>query len=216
MLDKLLSTLQEYVNEHKKLDEALHKEDETNKKWYKEGVRFEKLGQLKQVHYDSCKILHADYKEKVEEIFKAAYADLRSASMAPVDQDVLNNIKLMEEINDISQDEADALFETTKNSYLANKKVKQFVEKIGRGQAAWEPYIKALYSEDPQQIYFIPVDRVKSGVVELQDYVMDGIFGNSNKDFSFSSYKSRNIIQGDFINKVKSQGDHFIKRYLQQ
>lgn len=213
MLDNLLSTVQEYVEKHKALDVELHKQDETNKKVFKDGIRFEKLGKLKEAYYADCKALHAEYEAKVKEMFQDAYADLRSATMTPVDQDMLNIIKLMQDIDDISEMEADSLFEATKNSYLANKRIHQFIQKIGKGKNKWEPYFKKLYGDDPKNIYFIPVDNVMGEVAALDEYLMNGIFGNSNRDYSFSSYNSRNILNGTYVNSVTSQGNHFMKRY---
>lgn len=214
MLDNLLENLKEYVEKHKSLEIEMNEQDAKNNKLYNAGVRLQKLGELKEAYHDSCKILNDKYKEKVEEIFENAFEQLRTATMQPVDQGILNNINLMEQIEDISQDEVDSLFEVTKNNYLANKKVYQYVIKIGKGKSIWNKYIDYLQSCDTNDIYFIPVSSVKSEIEKLKDYIMTNIFGDSNRRLTLDNYHIGNILHGNYINNVKKQGDIFIKRYI--
>lgn len=216
MLNNLLGNLKEYVEKHKELENDMNEQDAKNAKLYNEGVRIQKLGDLKEVYHTSCKILHEQYKEKVEAEFEDAFKQLRTATMQPIDQGVLNNISLMEQMEDISQDEADSLFEVTKNNYLANKKVSQYVARIGKGKPAWKDYMSDLNSDGVHEIYFIPVSSVKDTIEGLQEYIMHNIFANDYKEFTLDKYNIRNILKGDYINDVKSQGDKFINRYMQQ
>lgn len=213
MLDNLLSKVNEYVERHVSLESDMNEQDAKNAKLYVPGVRLQKLAQLKEVYHDSCKILHSQYEEDVKKIFADAYKEMKETTMQPLDQGILNNISLMEQLEDISQDEADALFEATRNNYLANKKVYQFINKIGKGKSIWKKYIEYLDSGDPRDIYFVPITSVKEVVEGLERYIMDNIFGDDYKEFSHMNYNIRNILKGDYINDVKSKGDYFINRY---
>lgn len=213
MLDNLLENLKEYVEKHKSLEIEMNEQDAKNTKLYNAGVRLQKLGELKEVYHDSCKILNDKYKEKVEKIFEDAFEQLRTATMQPVEQGILNNINLMEQLEDISQDEVDSLFEVTKNNYLANKKVYQYAVKIGKGKSVWDKYIEYLHSSDASDIYFIPLSSVKLKIEELKGYIMTNIFVDSNRKFVLDNYNVLNILHGNHINEVKKQGDIFIKRY---
>ncbi len=213
MLENLLKKINEYVDAHKSLDKELHDQDETNRAWYNDSKRFEKLAALKKVHYDYCKLLNEKYKNEVINIFEEAFKQIRAVPMIPIDQGMFNNFSWIEKMSSISKEEVKSLYEATKNNYLANKKVYDFLMAKGNHEDALMKYLNYLQDKDVSEMFFISVDSMISCVEELKDYIMNNIFANSNMDFSNIGYHTANVLNGEYIHDVKRQGDIFITRY---
>lgn len=209
MLKNLLNDLKAYIETHKAEEVKFYTVKKQMLERYNDQVYQQKAAEAQAAYLAKTNELFNEYQEKVQKQFVDAEKAIRSLVMISIPQDMINAIKIIEELNNPTMEEINAIYEATKNSYLASKRVH---ETISRDETLTEK-MKA-YFETGVEPFFMPIDLVIQEITSLKSYVMGSVFSASTTEFSkLADYKVENVLHGGMISAADESINRFLDRY---
>lgn len=208
MLKNLLNDLKDYIEAHKAEEVKFNDLKKKMMERYKDQVYQQKAEEAQAAYLAKTKELFNEYQEKIQQHFIDAEKSVKSLVMIPITQDMINTIKIIEELQNPTIEEINAIYEGVKGSYLASKRVH---ETIARDKSLQEKM--KTYEETGVEAFFMPIDPVIQDIDSLRNYVMNAVFAASTAQFLNPSYAVLNILSGVMINNVVESINKFLDRY---
>ena len=197
MLKNLLSTVQQYADEHKRLEDEFTLKQQQIKEWYKGDMYKEQLDKAKEAYRSGVEALRARAKPLIEQEVNEAKTAIKSVITKPVTGEQLNLIqtaKLLNESNMLSDVEKKEIMSKCKNNYLATR---MLVDLFGLEYSPAKLQAEGLLSRIDGALKLI-----NKNVIEAQGF-------NTER----SSFTSAFVLQGDVINDIQSDVSVFVSSF---